>query len=252
MKNELLVERLFACDAVIGRPQVPFPGPEPVLEDLRRRFERFPIERALVRSAAGNYALHDLANQTLIRHLAGQDAYEGVYQIDPLDVPEHLDRIRRYRMRSVCLKPNNSYRPFCLFPWCCGDLYKMLEEKKLPLLLEWGSTVPNELHEAMTAFPGLRVIMLAIPRSGRQCMVEALMRQHKELYLCLHTRFSVFGGYPALCREFGSHRFVWGCGYPDTEEGSAVTGLFYSGLDQDSLEAVAHGNIERLLSEVKL
>ena len=251
MKKDLMVERLFACDAVIGRPQVPYPGPEPDLEDMSRRFGHFPIQRALVRSAAGYYAIHDLANQTLIRHLAGQDAYEGVYLIDPLDVQDHLERLMQYRMRSVWMKPHNNYRPYSFFPWCCGELYKMLEEKKLPVLLEWGSFVPNELHEAMNAFPGMRVILLQVPRLGRLPMVESLMELHKELYVCLHTRFSVFGGYPALCSRFGSHRFVWGCGYPDAEEGAGVTGLFYSGLDQAALEAVAHGNIERLLSEVE-
>ena len=252
MSKDLLVERLFACDAMLGRPQTVHPIQEPTLEDMRQRFEHFPIERALVRSAEGNYAQPDLENKSLIRLLDGQSAYEGVYQAEPLDVQEHLELLSKYKMRSVTLKDNRGYRPFPLFPWCCGELYEVLEEKKIPLLLEWGNIVPNELHEAMKAFPGMRVILLAVPRNGRQSIVEMLMKQHDELYLCLHNRFSVFGGYPALCSQFGSHRFVWGCGYPDMEEGASVTGLFYSGLDQDSMEAVAHGNIERLLSEVEI
>jgi len=39
-------------------------------------------------------------------------------------------------------------------------------------------------------------------------------------------------------------------GYPQAEGGAAVTGLFYSRLDRAQLEAVAFGNIERLLAEV--
>lgn len=252
MKKELLVERLFSCDAMLGRPYTPHPYHEPTLEDMQSRFERFPIERSLVRSAPGNYAIHDLANQSLVTLLKGQSAFEGVYLADPLDVEMHLEKIKEYKMRSVWLNGTSAYRPFPLFPWCCGDLFKMLEEKCLPLLLEWGHIVPNELHEAMKAFPKMRVILLAVPRNGRQSIVEALLHQHEELYVCLSTRFSIFGGYPALCKKFGSHRFVWGSCYPDAEEGAAVTGLFYSGLDQASMEAVAHGNIERLLSEVKI
>ena len=247
-----MVERLFACDAVVGRPQVPYPGPEPVLKDMQRRFEHFPIERALVRSAAAYYSIHDMANQVLFRELEGQNNYEGIYLADPINVPMHLERIQKYGMRCVWMNPQNCYRPYNFYPWCCGDLYKLLEEKKIPLFLEWGTFAPNELHEAMNAFPSMRVVLLQVPRLGRQVMVESLMRLHKELHLCFHTRFSVFGGYPVLCREFGPTRFVWGCGYPDAEEGAGVTGLFYSGLDQNTLEAVAHGNIERLLSEVEI
>ena len=252
MSKDLLVERLFACDALLGRPYQPHPFHEPTLSDMKERFERFPIERALVRSAAGNYAQPDLANAALRRMLEGQTAFEGVFQAEVLDVNEQLEQMQKYGLRAVTLKGNNNYRPFPLFPWCCGDLYEILEEKKIPLLLEWGNIVPNELHEAMKNFPGMRVILLTVPRNGRQSIVEMLMKQHDELYLCLHTRFSVFGGYPALCRQFGNHRFVWGCNYPDAEEGAAVTGLFYSGLDPESMEAVAHGNMERLLSEVTI
>ena len=250
--SKLAVARLFACDALLGRPPALIYEQEPTLADMMARFERFPIARALVRGMPGLYTDTSLANATLLENLAGQDAFEGVWMVTPDDAAPQIEAMAAAGMRSVWMKGDTNYIHFPLYPWCCGELFDILQEKRIPLLLSWRMIDPNELHEAMKAFPKMRVIILDGARLGRQVMVEALLKTHPELYFCFSTSFSLHGGYPELCKRYGIHRWVWGCGYPDSEEGASVTGLFYSGIGQEALEAVAHGNIERLLSEVQI
>jgi hypothetical protein len=102
----------------------------------------------------------------------------------------------------------------------------------------------------MTAFPALRVVLLGVPREGRNRLIEPLLELHPELYLCFAPAFSVHCYWPDLCRRFGSHRWLWGTRYPDAEGGAAVTGLMYAGLTPEALQDVAHGNIECLIAEV--
>lgn len=247
----LAVDRLFACDALLGRPNELIYEHEPTLADMKGRFERFPIARALVRGMPGLYTDTTLANASLLENLAGQNVYEGVWMVTPEEPVSQIEAMVSAGMRSVWMKGNTSYIRIPLYPWCCCELFDILQEKRIPLILSWRMIVPNELHEAMKAFPKMRVILLDGERLGRQVMVEALLKEHPELYFCFTTSFSLHGGYPELCRRYGIHRWVWGCGYPECEEGAGVTGLFYSGIGLEAMEAVAHGNIERLLGEVQ-
>ena len=80
--------------------------------------------------------------------------------------------------------------------------------------------------------------------------MEPLLALHPQLYLCFGPTFSVHNYFRDLCNRFGPLRWVFGDSYPDYEGGSGVAGLTYSGLNTEEMRYVAHGNIERLMSEV--
>ncbi|HEY3340958.1 MAG TPA: hypothetical protein VGK81_03030, partial [Anaerolineae bacterium] len=96
----------------------------------------------------------------------------------------------------------------------------------------------------------LRLVLLNVPRMGRNRLIYPLLEQHLNLTLCFSTSLSVHEGFADLYQRFGSGRWVFGLGYPNAEGGSAITGLLYAGLPEQALHAVAHENIERLLAEV--
>ena len=135
--------------------------------------------------------------------------------------------------------------------WCCGDMLSALQERRIPLLIGFDSVDSSDLHHVMTDYPRLRVILLNIPRLGRQAVLESLLKLHSELHLCFSPSFEAHGAYKDLCSRYGDHRWVWGMGYPESSPGAAITALTYSGLTARQLEAVAFGNVERLLSEAK-
>ncbi len=250
---DMMVERLFACDAVIGRPFKLIYQQEPTLEDLRKRFSRIPVERALVRSIPVQYSHPSLGNRVLADSLAGQTAFEGVFTLLPEDPEPQFAEMKQAGMRVAMLKLDDAGAVrFSRKSWCCGEVYEILQARRIPQIISWKSVSADDLHGVMTDFPEMRVILTELPRVGRHAEIEALLKHHPELYLCFSNSFSIQGGYASLCRRYGIHRWVWGTNYPVSEEGASVTGLFYSGLEQPALEAVAHGNIERLLIEVQL
>jgi hypothetical protein len=141
---------------------------------------------------------------------------------------------------------------YTLQSWCCEEMLDALQQHLIPLLISVKGVNLSDLHNVMTDFPRLRVILIDLPRTGRNVMIEALLKAHMKLNLCFSPSFSVHGGYKDLCSRYGEHRWIWGMGYPVSEGGAAITGLVYSGLTKQQLDAVAYGNIERLLSEVKI
>jgi len=137
-----------------------------------------------------------------------------------------------------------------LSAWHAGAMLDGLSASRLPLLLDYDDASADTIHAMLENFPRLRLVLFNIPRLGRQSTLERLLELHPELYLCWSYSFSIHGGYAALCRRFGNHRWVWGSGWPQAEPGASLAGLLYSGLAQEDLEAVAHGNAERLMREI--
>lgn len=246
--------RLIACDALVGAPAVPSGDYLPEVADLEAELSRLQISAAVVRHRACLQVAAHLGNAVLMDEIAGKPHLWPAWfmtpdgrepQFDPaLALQEML--AAGGRMAWTHPTPNT----FSLGPWCCGKLYQALSEHRVPLLVDYGAAYLQDLHEAMAAYPQLRVVLLQVPRVGRNRLVEPLLQLHPQLHLCFAPTFSVHGYWPDLCRRYGPYRWLWGSHYPDAEGGAAVTGLMYAGLQPEDLALIAHGNLERLLAEV--
>ena len=248
--------RLIACDALVGAPLVPPVEGPPDVADLLAEMARLRLSAAVVRHRACLQTSAHLGNEVLMDEIAGQETLIPAWFVTPDGRGPEFDPGQTLRqMLAVGVRMAWTDAPaqgFSLAPWCSGALYAALQEHRVPLLLEYAQVGLNDLHEALTAYPGLRVVLLQVPRVGRNRLVEPLLEQHPELYLCFAPSFSVHCGWADLCRRYGPHRWLWGSHYPDAEGGAAVTGLMYAGLTTEELHAVAYANLERLLSEVIL
>ena len=122
----------------------------------------------------------------------------------------------------------------------------------MPLLLPYGTLTPDTLHKVLSAFPHLPVILLEVPRLGRNHSLYRLMALHDNLVLCVSALYGVHLGLEDLCRNFGDQRLVFGSGYPICEGGASITALTYANLQDDTKEAIAHRNLWRILQEVQV
>ena len=59
-------------------------------------------------------------------------------------------------------------------------------------------------------------------------------------------------GFQDFVSRFGDERLVFGSNFPMDNHGGPIATLIGSGLPLESMEKIAHGNIERLMAEVKL
>ena len=246
--------RLIACDAFVGAPAVPPPDYLPEVADLEAEMMRLHISAAVVRHRACLQVSAHLGNDVLMDETAGRPQLWPAWFVTPdgrepqFDPAFTLGQMLAAGARFAWTDP--ATEGYSLQPWCSARLYAALCDRRVPLLLEYAGINLPDLHEAMTAFPALRVVLLQVPRVGRNRLVEPLLETHPELHLCFAPAFSVHCYWPDLCLRFGPHRWLWGTHYPDAEGGAAVTGLMYAGLSPEALAAVAHGNIERLMAEV--
>jgi len=247
-----IFKRLIDCDALLCTPAKN-------ISDCRETMAGLQISARVVRNRDSLRTAPEYHNQQLLQAVAGDGTLIPALFLTPdgvtpeYDLPQYLQRCIAAGLRIAWTAP--VLQPYLLeYPfraWCAGELFAALSRHRLPLLLEWPDISFTDLHEVLSAFPELRVIVTGLNRLGRQHTVEVLLQQHPGLYLCFSPRFSVHGGYASLCRRYGAGRFVWGSGYPEAEGGAALAGLLYAGLEPLDLQQVAYLNIERLLQEVR-
>lgn len=246
---------LIACDALVGLPRVPLPGGiRPDVPDLLAEMDRLGISRCVVRHRGGIQGGPDCGWHLSAEEFGGDDRLIPALPLTPdgrepdWDVSLAVDQALQRGARLAWADPVTW--GFSLQPWCSGPLYRALIERCLPLLLEYGKTTPDELDLVLSAFPDLRLILLGAPRTGRNRRLYPLLERHPNLWLCLSNLYSVHRGFEDLLANFGPHRWVFGTNYPVSEGGASLAGLMYAELAPAEREAIAAGNLERLLGEV--
>jgi len=247
--------KLIACDVLVGLPRKPFALFQPDAEDLDRELARLEIASAVVRHRQCIENFPHWGNDVLAREATGRGSWIPAFALTPDGAPDDhnmetmLARELGRDMRIGWISPREHM--FSPRPWCSGKLYGACADARLPLLVDYRGITLDEIEEVLTAFPKLRLIVTQVPRLGRHRSLYALLERHAGLHLCLSSAYSVHEGIPDLVEKFGHARFVWGTSYPEAEGGASVTLLTYAPVSDAARAAIAHGNIERLLAEVK-
>ncbi len=247
--------KLIACDPIIGLPRVPFEDYRPDRADLLAEMARLGVTAALVRHRGAYEAGPANGNRALWEEVQGHEQLWPVPFVTPDgEGPAFDPAITIAQMRAAGAKvcwTDPRAEEFSLLPWCSGPLYEVLQARRMPLLLEYDKTSADELFVILESFPALRLILLNVPRLGRNRLVYPLLQRFPNLMLCLSHTYSVHEGFEDLVRVFGPYRWVFGLGYPQAEGGAAIAGLTYARLSTEAQEAIGYGNIERLLEEVQ-
>jgi hypothetical protein len=253
LAGNMIDVRLIVCDAIVGLPRVPVERMRPDVDDLLGEMARLRIDAAVVRHRACIDNAPYFGNQALMEDIAGRSNLIPAWVLTPdggepaFDVDATVREMLQAGVKIAWMIPKEHL--FSVQPWCAGRLYGALQAARVPLLVEYDQFSADDVHEICAAFPTLRLVLLNVPRLGRNRMLYPLLEQHENIHVCFGPLFSMHEGFADLCQRFGIQRWVLGSGYPNAEGGAAISGLMYAGLPDEALQAVAHGNMERLLAE---
>jgi hypothetical protein len=247
--------KFIACDVLVGLARKPYPWFHPDIEDLQHEMARLQISAAVVRHRQCIENSPHWGNAVLVRETSGHANLISALCLTPDGEPDAhsleamLTTAFASGMRIAWMSPRE--HSYSVRPWCSGGIYAACAAAHLPLLLDYRQVTLDDVDEIMTAHPRLPLILLQVPRFGRHRSLYILLERHPSLHLCLSSAYSVHEGVADLVQEFGPTRFVWGSGYPEAEGGASVALLTYADLPANARAAIAHGNIERLLTEVR-
>jgi len=223
------------------------------VKGLLAEMERLGIERALVSHTLARTYDPGHGNQILMDEIAGHETLAPCWTLLPpacgeMGSPDELmDEMARAGVRAVRLYPRE--HSYSLAEWQCGELFEALAERQYVVLLDLAEGSWQEIERICRTYPRLALIVTWV--GYRQLRpLFALLRRCDNLY-CDLSNLSTYLGIEEVLDRFGSERLVFGTGLPIADPGGPIARLFYTDAPPAVLDAIAHGNLTRLLDRVQ-
>lgn len=240
----------FDCRASYGMRCYRAPGSFYRKEDLLRKMEGFNIDGALVYHSMSREYDPQVGNRRLCEEIKNDSNLYPVWSVLPhytgeFDPPEKLlKEMKANGVKALTMFPREQAFSFAEFT--CGELFRMCEEHRIPLLMdldEMGGIAATDWLCA--AHPQLPLVVTNVS-----------YRMDRDLYPLLdkYRNFSIeiagykpFNGIEHICRRFGAERLVFGTGMPENSGAAAVGLLVYADISDKEKNMIASGNLKKLL-----
>jgi len=244
--------RFFDCNCSFGK------GPLPAFKyardaaELADEMDFCGIDRALVYAAGMRFGSPTTWNSLVVAEAKRYPALEPTWAILPPQTgempygPELLDTMKANGVRALRAFPDeHRYR---LDRRTFADVFDALIEKRIPLFVKQNLVAIGDL---LAEVPDLVVVAVNQGPHSLERYLRPLIESYPNLYVDT-SYYIVDGLIEEFCERYGPERLLFGSAYPDNCSGAALLRLIQADIDAQGKSAIAGGNLERLLGEVRL
>lgn len=250
----------FDCNVSYGIFSVPPNKRADNVEDLIQEMEWCGVQRGLVRHAAMIDESPEVGNPLLCQQVEDHPSLEPSWAILPPQTGE-LGTVEQF----VTIMDDSGVKALWAYPskhryllngTTFGELFEEMIKRNVPLFVERGESsgglqgwgmVENVLRD----FPDLTMVIVGHGSWGEDRYFRPIIEKYEGAYIDT-SRYELDGGIASFCEKYGPYRMLFGTNFPHTEMGGAVMTLMHADISDDAKEAIAGGNLERILAEVKL
>ncbi|HUU23906.1 MAG TPA: amidohydrolase family protein [Phycisphaerae bacterium] len=251
--------KFFDCNTCIGRPAALPPLADTVrmdhtAEQLIEALDRAGIEGALVWHVAQRDYDARAGNDLVARAIAPHGRLAGCWSILPPQTGElgDLDAFfaaaGRAGVRAVRAFPQAHrylFRAEVLRP-----VLDRLVAARMPLIVSLEQTSWDDLYDLLADEPELTVILTGMGCWGTDRYLRPLFEQYPNVVVDVSS-YIVDGGIEAVVADYGPGRLVFGTGFPLAYHGSAMLMVAHAEIPPEAKEAIASGNLERMMAGVR-
>lgn len=239
---------------MIGMRGIVKEGEPTTHEEILELMDRCHIEKAIVCHAMAKEADLPNGNRKLVEVTEGDDRFVRQWCVLPhafgeyLSADELFSQMKKHDISSIRLLPKTC--GYSLKPYSIGKMMKLAAECKVPVFIDLDEIPTAKVYDLCKDYPETRFVLGDISyRENR--WLGPILDTCPNLYLAAGT-FLVHNGVKQLCRHYGAERLLFDTGLPTGSATAAVSLICYAEISQEEKELIAHGNVERLLAEVKL
>jgi predicted TIM-barrel fold metal-dependent hydrolase len=161
-------------------------------------------------------------------------------------VDDIVKGMREHEIRALRLFPEEHRYFLDDVTW--GDQMAVYQERRIPVFIRANL---GKIKELLRSFPDLVVVTGSQGSNPQDRYAWPLIERYPNL--CYDTSgYIVDGIIEEFCQRYGASRLLFASGFPDNASGTALLRLAHAEISETDREAIAFGNISRLLSEVVL
>jgi hypothetical protein len=226
----------------------------PNAQTLLERMDYCGIQSAMVMHESMNDVTPQYGNQRICEQCGVIDRLLPVWSLLPPPTdeefePNHLfPQMKSNGVKALYANPHNNR--FFLNKITMGDLLGEITDRKVPLFLtpQYGY---EHIYTLLAEFPKITIIVINYGPWSPDRFWFPLLNNYKNVYFGLGD-YQTDGGIERIVKKFGSGNLLFGTNFPTNNMGGAIGVLSSANINTGDKEAIAHGNIERLLDEVSL
>ncbi|MFH0795757.1 MAG: amidohydrolase family protein [Candidatus Omnitrophota bacterium] len=244
--------KIFDCNCSFGRgSRTPFryaATPAELIEEM----DFCGIDTALVYHTNQRFGSPVIYNLQIVEDIKKISRLEPSWTILPSQTGEQpstaefLKLMKSHNVKALRAFPDEHHYRLngCAF----GELLEAIAEKKIPLFVKANAVVIGDL---LKEFPTLTVVAMNQGPHSLERYLRPLAEKYPHFYLET-SGYIVEGLIEEFCQRYGPERLLFGSGFPDNCSGGALLQLIQAEIPDKSKKAIAGGNLERLLNEVKI
>lgn len=252
--------KFFDCCASFGVFQNPPMRRADTAEELLKEMDYCGVSDALVYHAAMVDDCPTVGNRLLSQEIKNHPRLHGSWAILPpqtgeLGAPkEFLKDMKKHGIRALWTFPDK--HRYILTASVFGDLFDLLSKKRVPLFMPIGAN-SGGISGWMLAdyvlrdFPKLTLIVTTHGSWGQDRNFRGLIETYENFHIDT-SRFELDAGIADLCKKCGPDRILFGSNYPYSNIGGPLLTLAHADIPDSAKEAIAGGNLRRLLRRAKL
>ena len=243
--------RFFDCNAFFGLPALRPLMPVPTAEMLLAEMDRAGIERALVWHIAQHDASPQLGNRLLAEAIAPHERLAGCWTVLPNHAHEFprpdalFEQMRQARVAAIRIFPASHRFPANAL--ALGELLEAMVARRVPLFLSLrrGIGWPG-VYSLLAEFPKLVCVVCDHGCWGEDRSFRPLLASYPHVYVDT-AQYLLDGGIESLVADFDAGRLLFGSGFPESYHGGMTLALRHARIPDDAKQAIAAGNLERIL-----
>jgi len=246
----------FDCNAFFGLPMKRPLLPVATADDLLREMDRAGVSRALVWHISQYDYSPIVGNRLLAEAIRSHERLLGCWTLLPsqtheLPGPDELfAEMKRSRIYALRAFPG-SHR-FLLSSISMGDILEGMVRRKVPLLLSLIRGVGwQEIYDLLSEYPDLTCIICDHGCWGMDRFFRPLIERYPNVYIDT-SQYLLDGGIESFVEDYGHERMLFGSGFPERYYGGLMLEIAHCDIPGEAREAIAGGNLERIISEVEL
>ena len=251
--------RFFDCNVRIGRPSALPPLADTVrmdhtAEQLLAEMDRAGIERALVWHVAQRDYDAVEGNRLVAEAIAPHPRLAGCWSILPPQTGEggKIDAFfaaaGKAGVRALRAMPKE--HRFLLRREAIGTILERMVAGRVPLILSMENIEWDAVYDLLAGEPELTVILTETGCWGTDRYFRPLLERYPNVAVELSS-YIMDGGIEAIVEEYGARRLVFGTDFPLGYHGAPMLMVAHAEIPLEAKEAIASGNLERMMAGVR-
>lgn len=245
--------RFFDASCRLGRPAAPGEGMPWQTEQILEIMERCHIDNALAYHIVAKDGEVPDGNELLLREIQGTKlqpqwcAIPATFE-EFLPAPELGAAMKENGVRTLRIAPKNFAHSMA--PYAMGELMDFAADCHIPVFFDYGEAPCDEMYTLCHSYPNVNFVVTNTAY-GLNRWLGPVLDNCPNLYVGTGN-YVVHNGLTTFCKYYSAERLVFNTNLPTGSAAAAVSLVCFADLSEEEKQLIAHGNLERLLGEVRL